>query len=101
MSFEHLVRTGIAVFLMLCLGCAATPLEKNWGRSYEQARDDQVLNPDAKANLAPVEGFDGQAAENVMKGYREKSKGGKTCGTAQGGSGSTILLPVASGSGTP
>ena len=46
-------------------------LDKNWGRSFEAAKYNQTLNPDAEKNLAPVEGLDGPVAERVMEGYKK------------------------------
>ena len=54
-----------------------SPLEKNWGRAYESAKYNQMLNPDANKNLEPVEGFDGAAAEVAEQRYlkgEEKKK---------------------------
>lgn len=48
-----------------------TMLDKNWGRSYEAAKQNQILNPDAANNLDPVVGLDGQSAENNMQKYRK------------------------------
>jgi hypothetical protein len=44
-------------------------LEKNWGRSFEAAKHNQTLNPDADKNLKPVEGLEGPAAERIMGEY--------------------------------
>jgi hypothetical protein len=44
-------------------------LEKNWGRSFEAAKYNQTLNPDADQNLVPVEGMEGPAAERIMGEY--------------------------------
>jgi hypothetical protein len=44
-------------------------LDQNWGRSFEAARTNQILNPEAGNSLAPVEGLMGPAAERVMGGY--------------------------------
>ena len=59
-------------------GCAGgkieareTSLDKNWGRSYETAKFNQIVNPDADKNLDPVVGLDAAAAESNMKKYRE------------------------------
>lgn len=51
-----------------------TPLEKNWGRSFESARYNQILNPEAGKNLKPVEGLTGPAAEKVMHDYMTGEK---------------------------
>jgi len=44
-------------------------LDENWGRSFEAAKHNQTLNPDAGKNLKPVEGLQGPAAERIMEGY--------------------------------
>jgi len=52
--------------------------DQNWGRSYQTAKYNQILNPDAGKNLNPVEGLSGNAAENSVEKYndsfKEKSK---------------------------
>jgi hypothetical protein len=49
-------------------------LDQNWGRSFEAAKHNQTLNPDADKNLEPVEGIDGPAAERIMREYTEGGK---------------------------
>ena len=49
-------------------------LDNNWGRSFEAAKYNQTLNPDAEKNLAPVEGLEGPVAERVMEDHE---KGGE------------------------
>ena len=69
------------IALAISLGCAGKPaqretmLDKNWGKSFESMKYNQILHPDAGKNLDPVVGLDGQAAEQVMDRYREDSKG--------------------------
>ena len=46
-------------------------LDKNWGRSYETAKFNQIVNPEAEKNLDPVVGLDADAAEKNMTKYRE------------------------------
>jgi hypothetical protein len=46
-----------------------TLLDQNWGRSYEAAKYNQILNPDAGRNLEPVVGMDGVASENTVNKY--------------------------------
>jgi hypothetical protein len=57
-----------------------TRLDRNWGRAYKAAKENQILNPEAAKDLTPVEGLDGQAAEGNTKKYRssfgEKSAAG-------------------------
>ena len=66
--------------IALLSGCAC---EKNnlsadtWGRSFELAKYQQTLNPEAGKNLEPVEGLNGWAADAVMAGYQDSFKGKK------------------------
>jgi hypothetical protein len=82
-----LTRVAVIILAVLCtigfLGCyknAANPLQpesqldKNWGRSFEAAKYNQTLNPEAEKNLAPVEGLQGPVAERIMEDYK---KGGE------------------------
>lgn len=60
---------------MAILGCAAmhksgeTPLNRNWGRSFESAKHMQIANPDPGRNTAPVAGIVGPAGEIAMEWY--------------------------------
>jgi hypothetical protein len=70
-----LIIGGMAA-LSLSSGCGKTifsqnetPLDKNWGRSFEEAKYNQLLNPDAKKNLSPVVGLDGEAARRNLEKY--------------------------------
>ncbi len=56
--------------LSIFSGCGATQLDKNWGKSFESAKSNQILNPEAGQNLDPVVGLDGQATERVLGTYR-------------------------------
>ena len=49
-------------------------LEKNWGKSFESAKKNQILNPDAGKNLEPVQGLNGEAAEHGVDKYKESFK---------------------------
>jgi hypothetical protein len=93
MSNRYPAYLGLVIVLFVSVGCtqamlAPTPLDKNWGRAVEVARESQALNPDASQNLDPVTGLDGQAAENDIVKYR-KAHAAKQ-GT--GGSGMPLLL---------
>ena len=46
-------------------------LEKNWGRSFESAKYNQMLNPEAGRTPDPVTGIDGEAAEKNVQKYRK------------------------------
>lgn len=76
----------ICALLALLSGCSSTgnpfygetQLDKNWGRSYEAARYNQILNPDAGKSPIPVESLSGNAAEYAVekyeKSFKEKAK---------------------------
>ncbi len=51
--------------------CAPTTISPNWGKAYENARVNQILNPDAGEELAPVEGQDGVANAKATDAYRK------------------------------
>jgi hypothetical protein len=77
-----MLRTTVKILLSILLiagtagvfGCAQqtaakkqSRLDQNWGRSYETALYNQILNPEAGKNIEPVEGLEGPAAERVIK----------------------------------
>jgi hypothetical protein len=66
-----LIIIGLIAALSIFSGCEATLLDKNWGKSFESAKSDQILNPEAGQNLDPVVGLDGQAAERTLETYRK------------------------------
>ena len=67
MEFKTTVLAGLALLAITISGCAGTPeLDENWGRSYEEAKVTQTLNPDGHYNLAPVEGQQGPVVEKVL-----------------------------------
>ena len=59
-----------AMTIAVIAGCASM-LDDNWGRSFESARHNQTLNPEADRNLAPVEGLEGPSSERILEGYRQ------------------------------
>ena len=70
----------LAVFSVVTLwGCAgnlpeskrADYLKMNWGKSFESAKKNQILNPEAGKSLEPVVGLDGQAAEYGVNKYKK------------------------------
>jgi hypothetical protein len=71
----------IAVLALLA-GCSTwqgqTYTAENWGRSFESAKFNQTLNPDAGKTLEPVEGLDGTAADHSVESYKTSFKGEKT-----------------------
>ncbi len=44
-------------------------LDKDHGRSFEQIRQNQVLDPEGMRNLEPVTGLDGKAAQASFEKY--------------------------------
>jgi hypothetical protein len=71
MGARCLIAIGLIVALSVFSGCGATMLDKNWGKSFESAKSNQILNPEAGKNLEPVVGLDGQAAERGLETYRK------------------------------
>ena len=89
----------LAVFSITLWGCAGNLpeaqrvdyLEMNWGKSFESAKNNQILNPEAGKSLEPVVGLDGQAAEHGVNKYKksfEKEVEVKTTTTFEIGAGS-------------
>lgn len=67
---KHIVISLMgAIIAIWVVGCAPSALDKNWGSSYESARYNQILNPEAGKNLDPVEGLEGPAAERIIKDH--------------------------------
>jgi len=72
---------GIFAGLLLIFSCSGTIepqreslLDRNWGRSYESAIYNQMVNPDAHKNLNPVTGLDGTSAEYNVDKHQESFK---------------------------
>ena len=72
MLARYLIVIGLIAVLSIFSGCAQkqTLLDSNWGKSFESAKSNQILNPEAGKNLDPVVGLDGQAAESSLGTYR-------------------------------
>ena len=53
-------------------------LEQNWGKSFESAKKNQILNPEAGKTVEPVIGLDGQVVEhsvaNRKKSFEEQKE---------------------------
>ncbi len=71
-----LTLIGLIATLLIFSGCGTkeTMLSKNWGNSFESARQSQILNPGAGKNIDPVVGLDSTAAVYNMEKYREGFK---------------------------
>lgn len=92
--FPKYMRTALTFLSTTAvLGCAGmynfgeTPLDKNWGRSFESAKHMQIANPGAGKNQAPVAGLVGPAGEIAMEWYL---KGFEDPGASKGKRKSTI-----------
>ena len=100
-----MLRTSFAVVAIMVLlvglpSCAnnngvmfptESKLDENWGRSFESAKHNQILNPEAGKKLDPVTGLDGQAADAEIEQYHKSfskqtstSSGGSVMGTTLG-----------------
>jgi hypothetical protein len=73
---RSLIIVGIIAAVSFISACSGTDTlsQQNWGKSYETATYNQMLNPDADKTLKPVDSLDGQAAKNVHKKYQESFK---------------------------
>ena len=73
---RSLIIIGIIAAVSFISACSGTDTlsQRNWGKSYETAAYNQMLNPDADKNLKPVDSLDSQAAKNTHKKYRESFK---------------------------
>ena len=59
------------VLALLAVGCGPTRTQMDFGTSYQLAKFNQIQNPQAEKNLKPVEGMDGQAAQNAVEKYHK------------------------------
>ena len=73
---RSLIIVGIIAAISFISACSGTDTlsQRNWGKSYETAAYNQMLNPDADKTLNPVDSLDGQAAENDLQRYRDGFK---------------------------
>ena len=73
---KGLIIIGITAAISLASACSGpeTLSQRNWGKSYETATYNQMLNPDADKIKTSVGGMDGQAAMNSMQKYRKSFK---------------------------
>lgn len=77
---KAVLMISIVALLALLVGCAwqeETLSQENWGRSFETAKYNQTLNPDAGKSLEPVMGLDGTASGNNVDAYKNSFKGQK------------------------
>lgn len=84
--------------ILFTAGCAHYgALEDDYGKSFNTAKDGQILNPKASNNLEPVTGLNGKAMEAIMNKYIESFSKKSSEQPAQQG---FTLTPVGSTTGT-
>ncbi len=67
---KKIYATVSVLIFLAAAGCAHYgTLEEDYGKSYNMAKENQILNPGASKNLEPVKGLNGRAAEAVMNKY--------------------------------
>ncbi len=76
MRRSKLALIGItSVLLLMAAGCVRpTTLGPDYGLAYRAARDNQILNPQARFNREPMAELDGQANVFVVERYRKRFK---------------------------
>jgi hypothetical protein len=64
---------GGLVAVAVLAGCVspAPNLDANFGDAVNQAKAQQIINPDAPSNTDPVTGIDGQAANAIVDRYHK------------------------------
>lgn len=67
-----LVLVGMGVSMML-IGCGleTSRIDADFGTSYQLAKANQILNPDADKNLEPVTGLSAAIAQKVADNYTQ------------------------------
>jgi hypothetical protein len=68
----RMILACLGVVAIMLAGCAVGPsrLEADYGRSISLAKSNQTLDPAAQQSLAPVYGFDGEAAAATLERYQ-------------------------------
>ena len=76
---KYALLFGSIIGLTLLAGCGAETgrVKMDFGTSYKLAKYNQILNPEAEKNLAPVEGFQGQAAAATVEKYQKGFESGQ------------------------
>ena len=81
------VRAGITALIIISFlslsSCAQreSRVESFQGTSFELAKFNQIVNLDAENNVVPVDTLDGNAADNLIDGYRKSFLPGVTKST--------------------
>lgn len=80
MTRQRPVLAGLIIGFIFLAGCTGrmSRLDVDYGTSFMLAKLHQTLNPEAGGQPDPVCGLDGQAASNVIEGYRQGFKNSST-----------------------
>ncbi len=74
---KHLIVVLVLIVgLIFFISCSKefqkeTKLDRNWGKSFESAKQNQILNPEAGKDSKPVVGMDGQEAEKIIEKHKQ------------------------------
>ena len=73
---KSLIIIGIIAGIFVASACSGpeTLSQRNWGKSYETATYNQMINPEANETKKLVGTMDGQAAMNSLQKYRKSFK---------------------------
>jgi hypothetical protein len=66
MIYKITALTGFLLLMLSVSVVAESRVEMDFGTSHKLQKFNQILNPDAEKNLAPVEGLDGRAAQKSV-----------------------------------
>ena len=79
MNNNPVIIPVIIMLSILVFGCSGSNkanlmndnslLDRNWGKSYQQAKTQQILYPERHKNLSPVEGLNGNAGNTINNEY--------------------------------
>ena len=77
---KSIVIACLLSLVLVVIGCSRLPvnqeteLDRNWGRSFEAQKFNQIVNPDAGQNTEPVIGVDGKIADRNVQNYQKGTK---------------------------
>ena len=78
--FKPIVIACLLALALVVIGCSRLPinqeteLDRNWGRSFEAQKFNQIANPDAGQNTEAVTGVDGKIADRNIQNYQKGKK---------------------------
>ena len=78
--FKSIVIACLLSIALVVIGCSRIPinqeteLDRNWGRSFEAQKYNQIANPDAWQNTEPMIGIDGKIADRNVLNYQKGKK---------------------------